>query len=245
MRRARRACRLVVHRRGAGACAAGAGGRGRGGASHRPGRLPGAAPGQPGPHHVVSAQPRPGAYRDRKPQRGVEELLQVGQTARLVPFDNPSDYPWRSWAAEGLRRLDRNDEARALAGEELALARRWGDPRAIGASLRMLGLVEGDEAGIGLLREAVEALASSQARLEHARSLVDLDAAPREPAHRGRPAAPGRRRPRAKGRRVRARRAGPTRRSPPPVPGHGRSSTPGSTHSPRANGAWHSSPPTG
>jgi DNA-binding CsgD family transcriptional regulator len=111
------------------------------------------------------------------PERGVEELLQVGETARMFAHDNPSGVPWRSWTAEGLRRLDRNDEARALAQEELALARRWGDPRAIGASLRVLGLVEGGTAGIGLLREAVEVLAGSEARLEHARALVDLGAA--------------------------------------------------------------------
>jgi ATP/maltotriose-dependent transcriptional regulator MalT len=111
------------------------------------------------------------------PERGVEELLQVGETARLVAFDNPSDLPWRSWAAEGLRLLDRNDDARALAQEELALARRWGDPYAIGASLRVLGLVEGGEEGLGLLREAVEVLARSEARLEHAHALVDLGAA--------------------------------------------------------------------
>jgi DNA-binding CsgD family transcriptional regulator len=111
------------------------------------------------------------------PGRGVEELLQVGETARLFPHDNPSGVPWRGWAAEGLRRLDRNDEARVLAEEELALARRWGDPRAIGASLRVLGLVEGGEAGIGLLREAVGVLAASEARLEHAHALVDLGAA--------------------------------------------------------------------
>jgi DNA-binding CsgD family transcriptional regulator len=111
------------------------------------------------------------------PERGVEELLQVGETARLVPYDNPSGVPWRGWAAEGLRLLDRNDEARALADEELALARRWGDPRAIGASLRVLGLVEGGTGGIGRLREAVEVLADSEARLEHARALVDLGAA--------------------------------------------------------------------
>jgi DNA-binding NarL/FixJ family response regulator len=43
--------------------------------------------------------------------------------------------------------------------------------------LRMLGLVEGGEAGIGLLQEAIEVLASSEARLEHVRSLVDLGAA--------------------------------------------------------------------
>jgi DNA-binding NarL/FixJ family response regulator len=65
----------------------------------------------------------------------------------------------------------------ALAGEELALARRWGDPHTIGASLRVLGLAEGGEAGIGLLREAAEVLAGSEARLEHVRALVDLGAA--------------------------------------------------------------------
>ena len=111
------------------------------------------------------------------PERGVEELLQVGETARQYSFDNPSGMPWRSWAAEGFRLIDRIDEARALAGEERSLARRWGDPHAIGASLRVLGLVEGGEAGIGLLREAVEVLAGSQARLEHAHALVDLGAA--------------------------------------------------------------------
>ena len=111
------------------------------------------------------------------PERGVEELLQVGETVRLVPLDNPSSVPWRSWAAEGLRLLDRNDEARALAVEELALARRWGAPHTIGASLRVLGLVEGGEAGLERLREAVEVLAGSEARREHARALVDLGAA--------------------------------------------------------------------
>ena len=111
------------------------------------------------------------------PERGVEELLHVGETVRLVPYDNPSSVPWRSWVAEGLRLLDRNEEARALAEEELALARRWGDPYAIGASLRVLGLVEGGAAGVVLLQEAVELLAGSEARLEHARALVDLGAA--------------------------------------------------------------------
>jgi DNA-binding CsgD family transcriptional regulator len=110
-------------------------------------------------------------------ERGVEELFQVGETLRLIPFDNPSSLPWRSWAAEGLRLLGRNEEGRALADEELALARHWGDPQAIGASLRVLGLVERAKGGIELLREAVEVLAGSEARLEHARALVDLGAA--------------------------------------------------------------------
>jgi DNA-binding CsgD family transcriptional regulator len=111
------------------------------------------------------------------PERGVAELLQVGQTVRLVAFDNPSSVPWRSCAADGLRLLGRADQARALAADELALARRWGDPQAIGVALRVLGLIDGGEAGIGRLREAIEVLAGSQARLEHARALVDLGAA--------------------------------------------------------------------
>ena len=41
----------------------------------------------------------------------------------------------------------------------------------------MLGLVEGGQAGIALLREAVDVLAGSEARLKHARALVDLGAA--------------------------------------------------------------------
>jgi DNA-binding CsgD family transcriptional regulator len=113
----------------------------------------------------------------RSPERGVEELRQVGETLRLLPFDNPGTAPWRSWAAEGLRLLDRNDEARGLATDELALARRWGDPQTIGAALGVLGLVEGGTAGIGRLREAVEVLAGSEARLKYARALVDLGAA--------------------------------------------------------------------
>jgi DNA-binding CsgD family transcriptional regulator len=111
------------------------------------------------------------------PERGVDELLEVGKTVRGLPFDNPSCVPWRGCAAEGLRLLDRKDEARALADEELVLARRWGDPIAIGVALRVLGLVEGGTPGIELLREAVEVLAGSEARLEHARALVDLGAA--------------------------------------------------------------------
>jgi DNA-binding CsgD family transcriptional regulator len=111
------------------------------------------------------------------PGRGVEELLQVGETLRLVPYDNPSGTPWRSWAAEGLRLLDRSEEACVLAVEELALARRWGEPRAIAAALRVLGLAKGGNPGLGLLREAVDLLAGSEARFEYARALVDLGAA--------------------------------------------------------------------
>jgi ATP/maltotriose-dependent transcriptional regulator MalT len=52
--------------------------------------------------------------------------------------------------------------------------------------LRTAGLVEGGADGIDLLRQAVETLESSPARLEHARALVDLGAALRRANHRAR-----------------------------------------------------------
>jgi DNA-binding CsgD family transcriptional regulator len=110
------------------------------------------------------------------PERGVEELLELGQITRLIPCDNPAFFPWRSCAAEGLRLLNRQEETLRLARAELALARRWGAPHAIGASLRVLGLAEGGRRGEELLREAVATLENSGARVEHARALIDLGA---------------------------------------------------------------------
>ena len=110
------------------------------------------------------------------PARGVEELLEIGETVTLVPSDNPACYPRRSSAAEGLRLIDRRDEALVLADEELALARRWGAPHVIGSSLRQLGVIKANAAGEELLAQAVATLADSGARVEHARALIDLGA---------------------------------------------------------------------
>ena len=50
------------------------------------------------------------------------------------------------FAALSLHQLGREREALELAREELELSRRWGAPRTVGISLRVLGLLEG---GIG------------------------------------------------------------------------------------------------
>src|SRR5262249_38447927 len=118
------------------------------------------------------------------PGRGVDALLRVGETVRLGPFDNPSSRPGRRGAAEGPRLLPRTDAARARVGEELALAERGGDAYAGGAFLGGLGAVEGGEAGMGLLREAVEVLGGSQAGLEQGRAVVDVGAAVRRAKRR-------------------------------------------------------------
>jgi DNA-binding CsgD family transcriptional regulator len=104
------------------------------------------------------------------------------QLARLYPeVVNPAVGHWRALRAEALDRLGRGPEALAAAREELELSERWGAPGALARSLRTLGLLElgllERDAGLGRLRDAVDAAAGTPARLEHARSLAALGAA--------------------------------------------------------------------
>lgn len=117
-------------------------------------------------------------------KEGLETMLACGRRFAAHGGQNPAFVAWRSGAALALFSLDRPNEARALATEELTLARRWGAPRALGRALRVAGLVHGGEEGLALLHQAVEVLASSPARLEHAKALVELGAALRRSGHR-------------------------------------------------------------
>lgn len=107
----------------------------------------------------------------------LEMMLAAGRRFEAHGGQNPAVVAWRSGAATALWRLGRSDEARALATEEVQLAECWGAPRALGRALRVSGLVHGDEKGLSLLREAVDVLESSPARLEYAKALVELGAA--------------------------------------------------------------------
>jgi DNA-binding CsgD family transcriptional regulator len=90
---------------------------------------------------------------------------------------NPALLAWRSHLALPLLALGRRDEAVALARAEVELAREWGAPRAIGVALRVQGLVEGGEEGIRMLGDSLAALETSSAKLERARTLVELGGA--------------------------------------------------------------------
>ncbi|HJP64740.1 MAG TPA: AAA family ATPase [Actinomycetota bacterium] len=92
-------------------------------------------------------------------------------------FPNATAGPILAQLGEGKRALE-------LVTVELDTARRWGAPGQIGMDLRALGLIQGGAEGIDALREAVETLASSNRRLEHARALVDLGASIRRAGHR-------------------------------------------------------------
>jgi DNA-binding CsgD family transcriptional regulator len=116
-------------------------------------------------------------------EAGLEELLDAGRRFESVGGRNPAFMPWRSEAALALLQLGRAEEAGPLAREELELARAWGAPRALGAALRAAGLVEGGKDGLTLLREAVEVLSDSPAKLEQAKARTEL-AALRRANHR-------------------------------------------------------------
>ncbi|MGN6167378.1 MAG: ATP-binding protein, partial [Solirubrobacteraceae bacterium] len=89
---------------------------------------------------------------------------------------HPRYVPWRSLKAQALELLGRHDEAVALAGEELQIARGWGSPGTVGRSLRLLGANLRTD-GIEQLEEACALLEEAPARLEQAKALAALGAA--------------------------------------------------------------------
>ena len=109
---------------------------------------------------------------------GIETVQTAGKRAGRGGQDCPSWIWWRSVAARAMLNVERPDEARELAFQELDLATAQGAPVAIGRSRRTLGLAQGGE-GIHHLEESVKLLAGTEARLEHARSQVELGAAMR------------------------------------------------------------------
>src|SRR5439155_1470524 len=122
-------------------------------------------------------------------REGLTVLLALGRRYEAIGGRNPAFFSWRPQAALALLELGEREEACRLAAEEVELARQWGAPRALGHALRTAALVEEAEAGLALLREAVEVLKDSPALLERARALTDLGARSRRrspPRDRGR-----------------------------------------------------------
>ena len=137
--------------------------------------------------HLVHARGRLRVAQGRIDE-GLRDLLACGSRYETPVMRAPTVRCWRSDAALAMLGT-RPNEARRLADEEVALSRRFGTPRALGIALRAASLVRGGEEGLVLLEEAATVLASSGARLEHARALIDLGAARRRAGQRveGRP----------------------------------------------------------
>ncbi len=118
-----------------------------------------------------------------RPAAALDDLLAAGDLFTRLRTA-PSTAPWRSDAALAQLALGAAAEARALAAEEVALANAFGAPRTLGIALRAAGLAEGGKRGIELLRQAVDVLEGSAARLERARAMTDLGAALRRAGQR-------------------------------------------------------------
>ena len=119
-----------------------------------------------------------------RPAAALKDLLAAGDLFTRIHNPSPPTTPWRSDAALAHLALGQQDEARALAAEELALARAYNARRVLGMALRATGLAEGGRRGIELLGQAVRVLEGSGARLEHARAMTDLGAALRRAGQR-------------------------------------------------------------
>jgi DNA-binding CsgD family transcriptional regulator len=143
--------------------------------------------GQAPPQALPAAAPPAARARLRLAQGRPREALAEFETSRAllsaeawgVEMRDNGMFHTRSGSALALLRLGEPDRARELADAELADARVFAAPRALGVALRVAGLTRGGEPGLQLLNESVSALRRSPARLELAQSLVELGAAVR------------------------------------------------------------------
>jgi DNA-binding CsgD family transcriptional regulator len=109
-------------------------------------------------------------------EAGRGDLLAAGTGCTRALVTCPSFLPWRSYAAMAQLALGDVDAARRLTDEELTLARAFGAPRCLGIALCSAGVAQGGDAGEALLRDALTALAPTDARLDRARALTELGA---------------------------------------------------------------------
>ena len=112
----------------------------------------------------------------RGPRTRRRRPRELGRRLEAQTILNPAAFAWRSLLARALSRL-RSRAARELATEELERARAFGAPRAIAVALQGLALVSRGEEQAEHLREALDVLDGSPARLERARATVELGAA--------------------------------------------------------------------
>lgn len=120
----------------------------------------------------------------RGDNQGAVDDLRVCQDQEAFGFPNPNMLAWRSTLAVALPARSRA-EALALAATELELARRVGQPRAIGVALRTQALLSTGSAQLSLLTEAISALEACPSWLELAYALTDRGAALRRASRRG------------------------------------------------------------
>jgi DNA-binding CsgD family transcriptional regulator len=104
------------------------------------------------------------------------DFIAAGERISWLPYANPEAVGWRTGLAMTEAALGNRKKAEGLAEEAVGIAREAGGRRGIGVALRVQGVIGGGD-GVEKLGEAVEILAGTRARLQHAKALVDLGAA--------------------------------------------------------------------
>ena len=126
--------------------------------------------------------------RLRLVQGRTAEAVADAETAREVLAHaalNPiALYPVQERAASAFAAAGLHERAHAAADEALRLATSLGTPATIGTATRCGALLQRGDEQVRQLRAAVELLASSGRRVEHARTLIDLGAAMRRQGER-------------------------------------------------------------
>ena len=127
-------------------------------------------------HTVMFLQAR-GALRvaQQRPAEALGDLLTAAEGWRRLQVDHPAIASWRSAAAAAHAAAGHREEAAALAGEQLALARKVGTPVTLGAALRTHAQAVRDDAETSLT-EAISLLETTPARYELALTLAGLGA---------------------------------------------------------------------
>ena len=118
-------------------------------------------------------------------EAALHAFLTSGERLRDVHVTNPGMFHWRSEAGLAALRAGDRPLAERLIADELALAERFGAPRAVGVARRAAGLLARGEEAVVLLRSAADLHAGCGARLEHALSLTELGAAIRRAGRPG------------------------------------------------------------
>ena len=109
-----------------------------------------------------------------RPEHAGADYLAAGRSLLNAGVTTPAIVPWRSDAAVALAATGEHRRARALADEELSLARRLGAPRPLGLALRASGLIAAVRDRVPLLLAAAEQLHVARCPTERARVLTEL-----------------------------------------------------------------------
>jgi DNA-binding CsgD family transcriptional regulator len=117
-------------------------------------------------------------------EEACDDFRASGRRLAWIKWANPESSPWRPGLVKSLLAIGRAGEAREVAAENAEVTERAGGGRGIGVARRVSGTTEEGDAAIDLLRESVEILTPTRARLQLAESLVELGAALRRANHR-------------------------------------------------------------